>query len=52
MPCHFGGWAGLGIAMPTSTSPARRLKRTKAVAINPHLDCIKQAVSELRKQVL
>jgi len=53
MPSHFGAWAGLGHCYAHLNQPREAIKAyEKALAINPHLDCIKQAVSELRKQVL
>jgi tetratricopeptide (TPR) repeat protein len=53
MPCHFGAWAGLGhcyahLGRLTSALEAYE----KALAINPHLDCVRQAVKEIRKQAM
>jgi hypothetical protein len=52
MPCHFGAWAGLGhcAAHMGDTHEAIRCYKT-ALSINPHLDCIRQAVDELKKQL-
>lgn len=51
MPCHFGAWAGLGHCyahlanLPEALSAYRQ-----ALAINPHLECVAQAISELENQ--
>lgn len=50
MPIHFGAWSGMGhchVAL-------RRFDEaiacyTKALEINPHLNCLKQSIEELRK---
>lgn len=52
MPCHFGAWAGLG----HSHAHLGRIKPAiecyeRALSINPHLDCIRDALRELRKQL-
>jgi tetratricopeptide (TPR) repeat protein len=53
MPCHFGAWAGIGHCHAHLGNARDALQAyEKALALNPHLDCIKQAVSELRKQIL
>jgi tetratricopeptide (TPR) repeat protein len=52
MPCHFGAWAGLGHC-------EAHLGRTRdaigsyerALEINPHLDCIKQTIAELKQRL-
>jgi tetratricopeptide (TPR) repeat protein len=51
MPCHFGAWAGMGHghAHLGQTSEAI-LCYQKALEINPHLECIAEAVKELRRQ--
>jgi tetratricopeptide (TPR) repeat protein len=48
MPCHFEAWAGLGhcYTYQVNYAEAARCYR-RALAINPHLDCIRQAVSAL-----
>lgn len=49
MPCHFGAWAGLGHCCAHLGRLDEALEAyEKALAINPHLDCIQQAVRELR----
>ena len=48
MPCHFGAWAGMGHShahqgdLDAALSCYRR-----AVAINPHLDCVAEMIREL-----
>ena len=50
MPAHFGAWAGLGHCHAHSGQMADALAcYEKALHINPHLDCIRQAVHELRR---
>jgi cytochrome c-type biogenesis protein CcmH/NrfG len=51
MPCHFGAWAGLGHghAHLGQTCDAIRCYR-RALQINPHLECIAEAVKELQRQ--
>ncbi|MEM8873483.1 MAG: tetratricopeptide repeat protein [Planctomycetota bacterium] len=48
MPEHFGAWAGLGHchAHRGAIAEAVRCYR-EALAINPHLDCVRELVSEL-----
>ncbi len=49
MPCHFGAWAGLGHCHAHLGNLPEAIKcYTKALDINPHLDCICQAIHELR----
>lgn len=52
MSCHFGAWAGMGHAqlhLGRLTDAIESYER--AVAINPHLDCICQTIDELRRQI-
>ncbi len=52
MPMHFGAWSGMGHCHAHLGRPADAIAcYQKALAINPHLDCIRQAVRELRKQL-
>ena len=52
MPGHFGAWAGLGHCHAHLGNMAEALSAyEKALAINPHLDCIRQAVCEIRKRL-
>jgi tetratricopeptide (TPR) repeat protein len=51
MPCHFGAWAGLGHCHAHLGNLPEAIKcYEKALEINPHLDCIRQAVHELRQK--
>ena len=52
MPCHFGAWAGMGHchAHLGEISPAIECYE-KALSINPHLNCIKETVGELKKRL-
>jgi tetratricopeptide (TPR) repeat protein len=49
MTCHFGAWAGLGhcYAHLNRLSDAVR-SYEKALDINPHLTCVRDAVGELK----
>ncbi len=51
MPCHFGAWAGMGHchAHQGNFREALRCYR-KALAINPHLECLAEACEELKGQ--
>lgn len=51
MPCHFGAWAGMGhgYAHVGNLVKAIRCYR-KAIEINPHLECLCEAVTELQRQ--
>ena len=50
MPCHFGAWAGMGHChahlghIPDAIRCYRR-----AIEINPHLQCLSEAVEELER---
>jgi tetratricopeptide (TPR) repeat protein len=51
MPCHFGAWAGMG----HSFAHLRRLDIAlrcyeRALDINPHLECIRETVHELKSR--
>jgi tetratricopeptide (TPR) repeat protein len=49
MPCHFGAWAGMGHCHAHKNEIAEALEcYEKSLEINPHLDCIRQTVAELR----
>jgi tetratricopeptide (TPR) repeat protein len=51
MPCHFGAWAGMGHCYAHLAKPHDALEcYHRALEINPHLDCIRQAVDELKKR--
>ncbi len=52
MPCHFGAWAGLGHCHLHRGKIREAFKcYQKALSINPHLDCIRQAVCEIQKKL-
>jgi tetratricopeptide (TPR) repeat protein len=52
MPCHFGAWAGMGHAHAhLGQLPDAIRCYIKALKINPHLECLDQAVKDLRKQL-
>jgi tetratricopeptide (TPR) repeat protein len=50
MPAHFGAWAGLGhgYAHLGRLEEAREAYE-KALAINPHLSCVREMIEELRR---
>ncbi|HLL89372.1 MAG TPA: tetratricopeptide repeat protein [Tepidisphaeraceae bacterium] len=51
MPCHFGAWAGLGHCLAhLGRTDEAIASYEKALAIHPHLDCVRQAVQTLRSQ--
>lgn len=52
MPCHFGAWAGLGHCLAHSGHRGEAIEcYQRALSINPHLDCIQQSISELKKRI-
>lgn len=52
MPCHFGAWAGMGHCHAHLGRAAEAIESyEKALAINPHLQCIKETVCELQKRL-
>ena len=49
MPCHFGAWSGLGHGHAHEGRLAEAVAcYERALSINPHLDCVRQAVDELQ----
>lgn len=51
MPLHFGAWAGLGHCYAHTDQIDQAINAyTRALEINPHLDCIQEALAELRKR--
>jgi cytochrome c-type biogenesis protein CcmH/NrfG len=49
MPCHFGAWAGLGHCYAHEGQLAEAVEAyERALAINPHLEGVRQAVEEMR----
>jgi tetratricopeptide (TPR) repeat protein len=52
MPCHFGAWAGLGHCHAHEGNLEQAVEcYERALSINPHLDGLKEAVTELREQL-
>jgi tetratricopeptide (TPR) repeat protein len=52
MPCHFGAWAGLGHCHASQENWAEAVRcYEQALAVNPHLGCIRQAVCELHRKL-
>jgi tetratricopeptide (TPR) repeat protein len=50
MPCHFGAWSGTGHCHAHLSELAEAVEcYEKALEINPHLDCVRETVGELRK---
>ncbi len=53
MPCHFGAWAGMGHCHAHLDEIPQAIEcYEKALSINPHLHCVREAVGELKKQNL
>lgn len=51
MPLHFGAWAGMGHCHAHLGRLTDALAcYEKALSINPHYECVRQAVEELRKR--
>jgi tetratricopeptide (TPR) repeat protein len=49
MPCHFGAWAGMGHCHAHQGKFAEALAcYQRALEINPHLECLKEACDELK----
>ncbi|HET6252318.1 MAG TPA: tetratricopeptide repeat protein [Tepidisphaeraceae bacterium] len=52
MPCHFGAWAGLGHCHAHQGRLSDALScYERALAINPHLDGIREAITELKREL-
>ena len=50
MPWHFGALAGMGHCYAHLDRPREAVENyEKALAINPHLDCLRQTISHLRE---
>ena len=48
MPCHFGAWAGMGHCFAHLGKPERAIRcYRRALAINPHLGCLVEAIHVL-----
>ena len=52
MPCHFGALAGMGHCY-AHLGKAREAVEAyhRALVVNPHLDCVRQAVGELEREL-
>jgi tetratricopeptide (TPR) repeat protein len=51
MPCHFGAWAGMGHCHAHLGQRAEALEcYERALEINPHLSCVREAIEELRRE--
>ena len=49
MPCHFGAWAGMGHCHAHEGRAEEAIEAyERALSINPRLDCIRQAVEQLK----
>lgn len=52
-PRHFGAWAGLGLIMQDMGQERAALRAFEtALSLNPHLDDLRDDVSQLRNQVI
>jgi len=52
MPCHFGAMCGMGHCHAHLQQIPQAIEYyQKALEMNPHIECIREAVSELKKQV-
>lgn len=52
MPCHFGAWAGLGHCHVHRGRIQEAIRcYEQALAVNPHVECLRQAVGELKRQL-
>ncbi|MDP9173622.1 MAG: tetratricopeptide repeat protein [Planctomycetota bacterium] len=52
MPCHFGAWSGMGHCHAHLNQISEAIESyEKALSINPHLECVRETVDELRKRI-
>jgi tetratricopeptide (TPR) repeat protein len=52
MPCHFGAWAGLGHCHAHEGHLQDAIDSyDRALKINPHMECVRQMVCELRNRL-
>jgi tetratricopeptide (TPR) repeat protein len=52
MPCHFGAWAGMGHCFLHLCQMDHALRAyERALAINPHMTCVRQTVAEIRMRL-
>ncbi len=51
MPCHFGAWSGSGHCHAHLNEIPQAIEcYQKALCINPHLECVRETVTELQKR--
>lgn len=52
MPCHFGAWAGRGHCHAHLNQLPDAIEcYEKALSLNPHLECVRETVTELKKRI-
>jgi tetratricopeptide (TPR) repeat protein len=52
MPCHFGALAGMGHCYAHLNRPSEAIESyERALEVNPHLECIRQTIEELKKKL-
>ena len=52
MPCHFGAWAGLGHChLQLGDLPAALRAYRQALAVNPRMDGVRQAATEIARRL-
>lgn len=52
MPCHFGAWAGMGHCFLHLGKLEKALRcYEQALSINPHLDCLRQTITEVKSRL-
>jgi tetratricopeptide (TPR) repeat protein len=52
MPCHFGALAGMGHCYAHLDRAREAIASyQRALEVNPHLECIRQTIEELRKKI-
>ena len=52
MPCHFGAWVGIGHCfLHEGQLPEALRAYDRALAINPHLEQVRQAADEIRRKL-
>jgi tetratricopeptide (TPR) repeat protein len=52
MPCHFGALAGMGHCFAHLDRAREAIESyERALEVNPHLECIRQTIEELRKKL-
>jgi len=52
MPCHFGAWSGMGHCHAhLDQLPQAVASYEKALEINPHLECVRETIGEIRRRL-